>query len=351
MLTDSVYPRNGSAFKFAVLALLARDNALLSEKPPLDPTTTLKKIQGNRSSKDLMEDGAQRVVRVIDFLQALLPESCHEQLKCHIQSECLTLESSTETLGDTFKNAHIWFNHFIRVYTLDVDCLWHYIVRGAAIICANNHGGSDLLIPILFNNCLLKENVSAILVQVKNDPFYQANIISDTFERMNPFGISRVFSEELQSPRPVIRMVFALASGTPAIKFGYPASTHPTCSCEQNTQLKAQKNGSTPKFAAYDIWCAGTSSETFRVIQEHENYIYQELLIRTRDNYDPYSSGYGSVQDEAYRATARRAMDSGAQATLENHQRFVVDAMDPTIEPRYQRTAMNLATNKNQSSN
>lgn len=302
----------------ALLALLARDNALRILKPPLDPPTVSKlKV---KYADHLKEDGAQRVVRVIDFLKALLPQSCHEQLDNHIPSECLTPDASLETLGETFKHAHIWFNHFVKVHDVagvNEDHLWRFLVRGAGIICTNN-SSINILIPILFNNRLCEENISAILIQVKNDPSYKASIKYGTFESMNPFG---VFSEKVTSPRPIIRMMFALASDITAVEFGRPASSShetkrssskATSKRKPSSKLNPKPQPDKPKCTIYDIWCAGASSSIFQVIGPDDDNVYQELLQITRTNHDPYTPHCGSAENMADRATARRAMHLGA---------------------------------------
>lgn len=331
----------------ALLALLARDRATVRNAPlELDsPASENQDSQAKGKGKaedeaetksrgddvdDLEKDGEKRVVRVIDFLKALLPESCHEQLKNHIPYECLTPEASTKTLEETFEHAHIYFNHFIKVRDYKVvgeEFLWHYIVRGAAIICANNHGGIDILIPILFFNRLLKENVSAILIQVKNDPNFTSTINYETFESMNPFGIAGVFSDKVKSPRPIIRMVFALASPKSAIKFDPPTSvrTSPrnTKKAESRPEPLTRDGKPKPKCTMFDIWCAGCDSKTFRVIEENEDHIYMDLLDRTSNSRAPYDADYGSMQIRADRGTARRVMHAGAESGLEHHIHFI----------------------------
>lgn len=336
----------------ALLALLARDQATLRNVPlELDPPASENsdsrakgkgKAEADVETKsrgddvnELEKDGQQRVVRVIDFLKALLPESCHEQLKNHTPYECSTPDASTKTLEETFEHAHIYFNHFIKVRDFKVvgeEFLWHYIVRGAAIICANNHGGIDILIPILFNNRLRKENVSAILIQVKNDPHYTSNIDYDILNSMNPFGLAGVFSDKVESPRPVIRMVFALASPKSAIKFD-PApsarrSPRNTKKAETRPEPLTRSGKPTRKSTCFDIWCAGCDSKTFRVIKENEDHIYLDLLDRTRNSHEPYDVDYGSMENRADRSTARRVMHAGGQSALEHYMHFTGNHVD-----------------------
>lgn len=315
-------------------ALLAR-NFCVEHKPlySLDPEDNDSKGKGKAKAQDtddLETDGAKRVIRVIDFLEALLSESCHEQLRNHTPAEFVTPEQSTERLEDTFKNAHLWFNHFVKVRDFEVvseDYLWHFLVRGAAIICADNHGGIDLLIPILFNNRLRKENVSAILIQVKNDLSFSTSIRFKVFQGMDPFGISRVFSRHVKSHQPIIRLVFALASEKSAISFNPDT---PRTTPRPVPKPEEEDGQPIPGYISFDIWCAGASSDTFRVIKESENHIYQQLLQRTLIRKDPFVVHFGLQQITGDRALARRAVDTLTSHMLIHHQNF-------TFDPKFQK--------------
>ncbi|KAI0313065.1 hypothetical protein OF83DRAFT_1066111, partial [Amylostereum chailletii] len=207
---------------------------------------------------DLDEDGfaTRRVVKVTDFLVALLKADVLGQLPARYAEH--RAEDRDRPLRDTFQEGHIWFNHFVKADDLDVfndtDYLARLIVRGAAVICPNNQRGVDIIVPVLFGTVLHPDSVSAILVQVKTDRSYTTSPREYTFEATDPFQVG-IFSDkgrsDAEAARPVIRMVFALASS--------------------RSGTSCPSSASAPdKFTAYDIWCAGTSHETFIPIREQE---------------------------------------------------------------------------------
>ncbi|KAI0248421.1 hypothetical protein BJV78DRAFT_1236581 [Lactifluus subvellereus] len=90
--------------------------------------------------------------------------------------------------------------------------------RGAMIMCANNQHGVDIVLPICNpSRKLSRHNVTAILIQVKNDKTFQHEIDKTLFDGMDPFRIGRFSDGDF--PLPVIRMVFALGSDQPGVLF------------------------------------------------------------------------------------------------------------------------------------
>ena len=86
---------------------------------------------------------------------------------CALQPYQSLAGASVAPLVDPFKDARIWFNHLIRVTHGDMvkrENLLALMARGAAMMCAENQAGVGLLIPVVFNNQLKAENVSAILI-------------------------------------------------------------------------------------------------------------------------------------------------------------------------------------------
>jgi hypothetical protein len=102
--------------------------------------------------------------------------------------------------------------------------------------------------------------VTAILVQVKNVKQFECSIDETVFDRMDPFSVG-LFDEGSQ--KPVIRMVFALASPTPGILF------------PDITEYTSTNSSGVGEFTAFDIWCAGLSS--FKNIGD-DLTSYQSLL-------------------------------------------------------------------------
>ena len=156
-----------------------------------------------------------RYFKVADYITNLLADSSEIlntlPAKAHTETHCLPFQ-------DQFGDSWMHFNHFVKVYDYEVinqDFLWRCLVRGAAIVCANNQRGFDLILPYCFRGkSISRENTSAFLIQVKNDKTYRTSIHNSLFDCMDPFA-TNVFSKG-QVPLPLIRMVFALASDEPA---------------------------------------------------------------------------------------------------------------------------------------
>lgn len=81
--------------------------------------------------------------------------------------------------------------------------------------------GIYILLPVLYNDGRLsRENMTAILIQVKNDAVFGYNVNQLLFDAMNPFDIE-VFSD-MAKTTPVIRLVFALAATRSPSHIGKP---------------------------------------------------------------------------------------------------------------------------------
>jgi len=155
----------------------------------------------------------------------------------------------------------MWFNHIIRTEDrnmINSEFLWMFLTRGAMISCPHNQEGVDIVLPVCLRDANLSpENVTAILIQVKNAKEFKCRIDKTVFDGMDPFRVG-LFGRGL-SPMPVIRMVFALASEEPNVLFPLPHSR-------------------ATEFTAFDIWCAGLSS--FKNI-ENDIEAYRILLGRS----------------------------------------------------------------------
>ncbi|KAI0246781.1 hypothetical protein BJV78DRAFT_114669 [Lactifluus subvellereus] len=112
----------------------------------------------------------------------------------------------------------MWFTHVLK--TRDADLInVRGIVRGAMI--------------------LSRDTITAMLVQVKNDTIFNNDIRGRLSDAKDPF-IVKLYDRD--RPRPIIRMVFALASEQPTARFPVP------------TRLPADKQAD--NFTSYDIWYA-----------------------------------------------------------------------------------------------
>jgi hypothetical protein len=90
------------------------------------------------------------------------------------------------------------------------------------IVCPSKYGEADIVLPVcVAKGNLSRDTVTAILIQVKTSDCFQCSIINPCFDEMDPFF--GVFSEG-QSPRPIIRVIFALGSH----EAGFAAHWHVT---------------------------------------------------------------------------------------------------------------------------
>jgi hypothetical protein len=214
-----------------------------------------------------------RSVHVTDFMKALLGDEEYEENLQNSRPHHSQHVDDTRTFEEIFKGYTMWFNHIIRIRNTDminIRSLWKFITRGAMVMCANNQRGVDIVLPICDpSRKLSPHNVTAILVQVKNDK--KINVYHKTiFDAMDPFYVD-LFSNG-DTPLPVIRMVFALAS----VQSGVSYSSVP------------QRRHHGGRFTAYDIWCAGLSAETFNGIEADVDS-YKKLLTRSLQPHDAYN--------------------------------------------------------------
>ncbi|KAK2459288.1 hypothetical protein APHAL10511_008709 [Amanita phalloides] len=218
----------------ALILLLARDKAT-QENPQYGGELP----EGKSSFKyDGMTTG--RVITALQFVKALVPSERRHYIEGLKPHPCSPYYPSSTDLATAFSGAYIYFNHFIKVYDFQVinrAYIWRTICRGAAIICANNQSGVDILIPVLMGTILDPKYVTAILVQVKNDDSLTDVPSIAHFTMMNPFHVG-LFSKDdgkASGLPPVLRIVFALASKKAIVKAPSRAVPIPT-SEEEMTQ-------------------------------------------------------------------------------------------------------------------
>jgi len=161
-------------------------------------------------AKDLLYT-EHKWVYVRDFMKALLPGDAYETLISTLPA-CYLPDAQNTSFQAMFNDSKIWFNHIIKVEhgeMIHVSHLWKFVSRGAMIICPPGYCGVDIVIPVCFKgNALTRENMTAILIQIKPD---KRHFSGDLFSYMDPFDVG-LFSDG-DPPLPVIRMVFALGSG------------------------------------------------------------------------------------------------------------------------------------------
>ena len=241
------------------------------------------------------------IIPVRDFIQELLVPSADVLLSMPIRAR--TSEEADKTLEDTFRGSNIFFNHFVKFRdprVINRKYLLRLIARGAAGLCADFQYGTDIVIPFLFRDSLLQEeNVSAIILQIKNNLGFQSNPCDWIFDMMNPYHIG-FFDESETKLVPIIRMVFALASTTPAVVvLQRPERMQPQrgAACKAKFQVD--------EYTSFDIWCAKASHKTFLPIKD--DFIFNEILLRSRVFPDVYerkeSDGLQNATRSMYPAT------------------------------------------------
>ena len=255
---------------------------------------------------------AARAYKLLDFFESLFPKIEYQKIS-DAQPHKFQPNYQGQTFSATFANAKIYFNHFIKVNDYKVisrKYLWMLMARGAAVLCADNQRGFDIIIPFLvYASHLGRSTISAIVIQVKNDATFTQEPKRYLFDAMNPFSIG-FFDQAEENTLPVIRMVFALASPNPAV--------HVVNDDEKRRSARLEANREPDRFTAYDIWCAQASHATFSVIKSEDEGIYGHLMRLSKEfprAYEPYSK-----INEA--ATLRRMMNPGTASDLAHWSQF-----------------------------
>ena len=246
----------------------------------------------------------RRLVSVSDFMEALLPRSRFQTLRTSMPR--YWREGQRAEFQDIFKDYGMWFSHVIKVETgnmIEAENLWKFITRGAMVMCTVTGIGVDIVLPACLRHAnLSRDSVTAILIQVRNAEEFQCSIDERLFDAMSPLQIG-LFSQAEQS-RPVIRIVFALASEKAGVLFPDPLE---------------REDDHADEFTSFDIWCAGLSADTFRFIGD-DLAPYKKLLDRSLRPHDAFEFKDAGLDKEtkAARGNQRRRMavlttdDSGA---------------------------------------
>ncbi|TFY74196.1 hypothetical protein EWM64_g9816 [Hericium alpestre] len=261
-----------------------------------------------------------RIVSVLGFLAALFHPDDYETI-CEAHPARSTHGEANKSLKDSFANAKMWFNHFIKVNDFEVvnqEYLWRLIVRGAAVVCANNMRGFDIILPILYwDSKLCAWNVTAILIQVKNDKSYTANVTHSLFTAMNPRRTG-VFAQGAKVLH-IIRIVFALAAKDPGV----------------TAVQKSQRVAKPDTYTAYDIWCAGCTHTTFPVIHRNEDGVYQSLLEHSQAIFDVYEvkDRHAEVStNNIERPQIRRNMCPASEKNSSHWEKFIEGSLDTPVD-------------------
>ncbi|KIL63609.1 hypothetical protein M378DRAFT_164281 [Amanita muscaria Koide BX008] len=275
-----------------------------------------------------VQEKRSAVIDVLFFLEKLLASQWSSTVFDSRPARCCTNTEDQRPFSEAFEKSKMYFNHFIKVHDLKVinrDFLWRLIARGAAVLCADNQGGIDVLLPFLYlDNKLGRDNVSGIFIQVKNDQIFSSTPNLFLFDAMDPY-ILGFFDVDEQKPVPIIRMVFALASSESCIKAVEGASLrkNPT-----RTATPKGKERACPPYTAYDIWCAGTSAETFSVVRPGDEEVYSDLLKLCR----PFPGVYEAHTEIDSAKSARRNMNPGTAAHPDHWHWFSTAGQDEAAD-------------------
>ena len=216
---------------------------------------------------DEASNGAGQSIGVVDFFEKLFnaPSNNIDDFGANIPSTVHPdyLEFGARPFKEAFKDAKMHFNHFVKATehnTLHVNYLWRAAARGAAIICANNQAGIDLVHIFTYSKAPLgRNNIGVILWQVKNDKAYTAAPRPHLFDEMDPIKLD-IFEND-GSEIPVIRIITALASDNPTlINFAYGD--------KRNSKAGGTRFRGPKRFTAYDFYCAGLDPLVWRPVYD-----------------------------------------------------------------------------------
>jgi hypothetical protein len=200
-----------------------------------------------------------------------------------------------QMLQKDFPNAHLHFNHFVKVHeykAIDLISLLLLKGRGAAVLCANNQTGIDAINIFLKDGTrLIKDNAGLILHQIKNDSKFTKTPQQKLFDLMDPYTLG-ILDEDC-SAVPVIKIVFALAAKIPGLHIVRHAPTE-----EYNAVV-------------YEIWCAGMSPEIFSPIESQQVGIWDSLLQASYGWQTLYKSSSTVISDLRRSAVPGAALDPG----------------------------------------
>jgi hypothetical protein len=241
-------------------------------------------------------------IKVLEFMEKLVASGSYESI-ANSKPARLRTEDTESLFRDAFANAQMHFNHFIKIQdpaVINRKYLWRFITRGAAVLCATNQVGVDVIVPFLYSGGILgRQNISAILIQVKNDKRYSSSPNRFLFDAMNPYFL-RLFDKGEEKPVPIIRMVFALAASDPSVK----SLKEPERKNETRTSRPPTRS---PEYTSYDIWCAKASAKTFAVIDPVDEPTYEKLLKVSR----VFPRAYDAQTTNEDIKIARRNMNPG----------------------------------------
>jgi len=251
----------------------------------------------DKARESLRRFNTKRWVPVIWFMKTLLPKSEYNTFCKSLPT--VWQENEEKPFEETFKDYGMWFNHVIKIEDKKMnsaDYLWRFVMRGAMILCANNQGGIDIVLPVCHTERKLSpDSMTAVLIRVKNAERFKKEINKSIFDAMSPFDTGIFLKDGPVPPKPVIRLVLALSAPEAGVIFPERASLH-------------QRHPNT--FTAFDIWLAGLSTDTFKQIGEDVKF-YEALLEHSlwpHDAFELLNDKPFAKQSREFRAACRRRM-------------------------------------------
>jgi hypothetical protein len=111
------------------------------------------------------------IVSATSYFEALFGSNCYNETIRNSFPSTLAHEDHNKTFAETFKDARLYITHFIKVHDyVSAEFLQKCIVRGVAIVCADNQCGADMVLPVVYKDSELKiQNITCILKRSKND--------------------------------------------------------------------------------------------------------------------------------------------------------------------------------------
>lgn len=165
---------------------------------------------------------------------------------------------------NAFADVHLHFNHVVKrqVQKVNMGVFRGLIARCAAFMGANGQAGFDIGVPTVRGIGIVNDETQGMaLLRIKNDPRFTEEVVPELFDRMDPVTL-KLIDTDTTLKTPIIRIVFALAANTPAVR------------C---VETRKQAN-----FTSYDIWVAGLSPDVLAVIDMKDQAIWDELLSASK---------------------------------------------------------------------
>jgi hypothetical protein len=154
--------------------------------------------------------------------------------------------------------------------------------------------------------------MGAILIQLKNNNSFTEHPQRHLFDAMHPIRLGII---DKDTNIPFIHIVFALASRVALVQAMKPtgrvASNTTTSGDGPWMQSAALGASITQKFVPYNIWCSGTTHETFACIDPVENNTYNTLLQRIL-LMDMFAQEYNLMSEEIVRGNLPLAIERKA---------------------------------------